>query len=409
MQIIYNGLIRLYLLGVWLAAFFKPKARQWLTGRKHVFRGLESFSKAKGEVIWLHCASLGEFEQGRPLIEAFKKGHPHYRILLTFFSPSGYEIRKNYALADHVCYLPADTPSNARRFLELVNPAKVIFVKYEYWHNYISQITGRNIPFYILSANFRPDQYFFRWYGKWFLENLKKTNRFFVQSENSAELLVSHGITQVTVTGDTRFDRVASIAAEPVSLPLISRFVEEALHVMVAGSTWPADEVIIARFFRMYKGSFKLIIAPHEINEAHLKEMEPLFEDKAIRYSVANEKNIEGKKVLIIDSIGLLAKIYRYGNYAYVGGGFGAGLHNIVEAAVYGMPVLIGPKYTRFREAVDLVDRGGAFSINCYPTFAGVLMRLMREEEERQRSGAISRSFVAQSIGATAKVMEWLK
>lgn len=355
--------------------------------------------------MWFHCASLGEFEQGRPVIEELRKRNPGYFILLTFFSPSGFEIRKNYEYADHVCYLPADTPTNAKRFVDAVNPALVVFVKYEYWHNIMHEITRRDVPLYVMSAIFRPSQYFFRWYGKRFAKNLAQVTHFFVQNQQSADLLITHGISQVTVAGDTRFDRVAKIAAEMVSFPLIEKFVGNSNEIIVAGSTWHPDEVLLAKLMDEYPGQYKLIIAPHEISETHLQKIETLFKGDAVKYSLATPDVLTEKKVLIIDSIGLLSKLYRYGRYAYVGGGFGVGIHNVPEAAVYGIPVIFGPNYRKFNEAVELLRIGGAFSINDYRELEVVINSLSRNEQAWKVSGEASREYIAGQVGATEKVI----
>ena len=405
MRLVYDIGIRLYVFAVHLAAWFRPKARLWIQGRKNLFDELRTFVAEKQPTAWFHCASLGEFEQGRPVIEAFKKQHPQYRILLTFFSPSGFEVRKNYEYADHVCYLPADTTRNARRFVEMLNPALVVFVKYEYWHNFMHEITRREIPLYIMSAIFRPSQYFFKWYGMRFLKNLDQITHFFVQNQHSADLLIDHGITQVSVTGDTRFDRVAAIASEKVSFPLIEAFASEHKNIIVAGSTWPADEALLAKLLAGNPGKYKLVIAPHEINESHLHSLETLFPMGSVRYSKARQDELAGKQTLIIDSIGMLSKLYRYARYAYVGGGFGAGIHNVPEAAVYGIPVIFGPNYRKFREAVGLIENGGAYSINDYQGLAGIFRKLSDNEIAWQHSADASREYVANQIGATEKVM----
>jgi 3-deoxy-D-manno-octulosonic-acid transferase len=405
MRLAYNISIFFYIVAVRLASLLSPKAALWVKGRQKYFSSLAQFSSEPGPVIWFHCASLGEFEQGRPVIEAFKKQHPQYRILLTFFSPSGFEVRKNYEHADHVCYLPADTPDNAKRFVEMARPALVVFVKYEYWHNIMHEITTREIPLYIMSAIFRPSQYFFKWYGKRFLKNLDQITHFFVQNQNSADLLVDHGITQVSVTGDTRFDRVAKIAQESISFPLVEAFVGGNKEIILAGSTWPADEILLAKLYKSNPGKYKLIIAPHETNESHLQSLESLFPEVSVRYSQARQVGVARKQILIIDSIGLLSKLYRYGRYAYIGGGFGAGIHNVPEAAVYGIPVIFGPNYRKFQEAVDLIENGGAFSINDYQGLADIFRKLSDNEEAWQHSADASRKYVARQLGATAKVM----
>lgn len=409
MRLLYNISIHFYLFTMHVVALFKPKARLWINGRKNLFSELKVFAKNNQPTAWFHCASLGEFEQGRPLIEAFRDKHPDYRILLTFYSPSGFEVRKKYEFADYVCYLPADTRANAKRFVKLVEPDLVVFVKYEYWHNIMHEVIKRNIPLFALSANFRPGQYFFSWYGRRFLKNLKQITHFFVQNQNSAGLLISNGITQVTVTGDTRFDRVKKIAEESVSLPLIEKFIKGRKDIIVAGSTWQADEILLVKLFNDNPGKYKLIIAPHEITETHLQSIESLFQGATARYSQARQDEVAGKQVLIIDGIGLLSKLYRYGRYAYIGGGFGVGIHNVPEAAVYGIPVIFGPNYRKFQEAVDMIGLGSAFSVNDYKELSKVFRHLSSDQKAWQHCADTSREYVIKQLGATAKVLSMLE
>ncbi|HHN48068.1 MAG TPA: 3-deoxy-D-manno-octulosonic acid transferase [Bacteroidales bacterium] len=407
MRLLYTLSIRLYIVAVHIASWFEPRAKKWLRGRKNLFSNLKSFAEGSQPLAWFHCASLGEFEQGRPVIEAFKNQNPHYRILLSFFSPSGFEVRKNYIHADHVCYLPADTPFNAHKFIDMVKPGLVVFVKYEYWLNFIDEITKRDVPLYVLSANFRPDQFFFMWYGKWFLKRLKKITRFFVQNRQSADLLAKHGINQVTISGDTRFDRVAAIANEKSGLPLIEAFIAGHDEVIVAGSTWQADETLLAKLFKENPGKFKLIMAPHQVHEAHIKALEELFPGLTVRYSELQQNMVVQRPVLIIDSIGMLSKLYRFGRYAYVGGGFGAGIHNVLEAAVYGIPVIFGPNHQKFTEALELIAGGGAFGIRDYNGLAKAFDHLA-SNSNWQQSARAARDHVNQRTGATEKVMEWI-
>ncbi|MBE0663007.1 MAG: 3-deoxy-D-manno-octulosonic acid transferase [Bacteroidales bacterium] len=408
MRHLYNFSIQFYLLAVHIAAIFKPKARRWLRGRKQLYKTLSLLKSNQQPLAWFHCASLGEFEQGRPVIEAFKKHQPEYKILLTFFSPSGFEVRQNYEHADFVCYLPADTPSKAKRFVTAANPSMVIFVKYEYWHNFMHEIIQRRTPLFVLSANFRPEQYFFQWYGKRFLKNLEQVTHYFVQNQQSANLLKKNGINQVTVAGDTRFDRVMKIVNEVVLIPVIEAFVAGHHEVIIAGSSWPVDEDLLARLFHKNPAKFKLIIAPHEIHEAHLQSVEKLFPGIAIRYSQAEPADLVQKQVLIIDSIGMLSKLYRYGRYAYIGGGFGVGIHNVPEAAAYGIPVIFGPNYKRFQEAIDLIEIGGAFSINNFEQLQMVFNDFEKNSSTWQKSASACRDYVQQKAGATQKVMEFI-
>jgi len=408
MRLLYNIGIFLYLLAVHVASWFDPKARKWLRGRKHLHKNFSGFKPGNKPVAWFHSASLGEFEQGRPAIEEFRKRNPGHFILLTFFSPSGFEIKQNYEQADYVCYLPADTPSGAKRFVDAVNPALVVFVKYEYWHNIMHEITRRAVPLYVMSAVFRPAQYFFKWYGRRFVKNLAQITHFFVQNHESADLLKAHGILQVTIAGDTRFDRVARIAAERVSLPLIEKFIEASREIIVAGSTWYPDEVLLAKLLIDHPDKYKLIIAPHEISESHLQKIEALFKGVVARYSQVKPYELTEKKVLIIDSIGLLSKLYRHGRYAFIGGGFGAGIHNVPEAAVYGIPVIFGPNFTKFNEAADLIRVGGAFSVKNYPEFKGLMRNLSGDQKAWHDSAEASRKYVAHQVGATEKVIEMI-
>ncbi|MGV8092775.1 MAG: 3-deoxy-D-manno-octulosonic acid transferase [Mangrovibacterium sp.] len=343
MDLIYQLGIRLYGLAAVLAAPFSEKARLWYRGRKHVFRYLSENISHEYPLIWIHCASLGEFEQGRPLIEAIKKQHPQYRILLTFFSPSGYEIRKNYAQADHVCYLPSDTRQHARRFIELVNPEKVFFIKYEYWKNYIAELKEQHIPLYMVSAIFRPEQLFFKkgFRARWYRNILHNIDHFFVQNRQSAQLLEQIGLKNWTITGDTRFDRVAEIASNRKDLPLIEKFKEDSV-LIVAGSSWPPDEEILIRYLERNK-KVKMIFAPHEVKESNIKRLLELLPEKAVRYSAAGE-DVNNFRILVIDSIGVLSSVYRYAGLAYIGGGFGVGIHNTLEAAIYHIPGVIRPQ-----------------------------------------------------------------
>lgn len=407
MQWFYNLAIRSYLLAISIAALFSPKARMWIRGRKGVFAQFSKMKHSGDRLIWFHCASAGEFEQGRPVIEAFRQAYPKYRILLTFFSPSGYELRKNYPNADHVSYLPADTPANARKFVTLVQPALAVFVKYEFWANYIKVLHKANIPLLVLSAIFRSNQVFFKWYGQWYLTQLKLVTRFMVQDINSAELLAKAGIMQVTVTGDTRFDRVASIEKQEVRLPVIERFVADQ-PVLVAGSTWPTDEHLLAGLQVIGEGKIKLIVVPHEIDRNHLSRLSGLFARNIIRYSEIGETDeaLLQSNILIVDTYGLLSVLYRYASVAYVGGGFGKGIHNVAEAAVYGVPVLFGPRYHKFREAVELISLGGAFTVNDVTSLNTRLNYLLADDHARHLAGEIAHSYVYSRSGATARCMD---
>lgn len=362
--------------------------------------------------IWFHASSLGEFEQGRPMMEKIKAEHPGYKILLTFFSPSGYEVRKNYNGADVVCYLPFDTPYRVKKFVNLANPVMAVFIKYEFWGNYLCELKHRKIPVYIISAIFRPDQLFFQWYGISYRKILTRFNHLFVQDQRSKALLEEYGITNVTVTGDTRFDRVLDVRQQAREIPVVERFVKnekgEQMVTLVAGSSWPQDEEILLRYFNEHP-EMKLIIAPHEIHREHLMYIESLLKRPSIRLSeAAGDSNLSGKDCLIVDSFGLLSSIYRYGQIAYIGGGFGAGIHNTLEAAVYGLPVLFGPKYHKFKEAKDLIAVGGGFSVSDEKAFCAQMDELLTYHEVLEASGKAAGDFVKKNAGATDQVLQEL-
>jgi 3-deoxy-D-manno-octulosonic-acid transferase len=406
MNFLYKAGIYIYSLLTHLAASFNPKARQFVKGRKNWAKKLAGKIETNSRYIWVHCASLGEFEQGRPLIEAIKEQHPEYRIILTFFSPSGYEIRKNYPLADIVSYLPVDTPKNARKFLRIVNPEKAFFVKYEYWYFYISELKKRNIPLYQVSAIFRKNQLFFKesaW-GKWYRKMLHQFTHFFVQDENSETLLKSVGATNVTLAGDTRFDRVAAIAAASKKLPIVEKFTGDS-KVIVAGSTWKPDEEMLAAFINNSDNA-KMIIAPHEVSTININRLQQLLKKPAVLYSKAEINDVSAHQVLIIDSIGLLSSLYRYGDVAYIGGGFGVGIHNILEAATFGLPVIFGPNYQKFKEAIDLVERGGAFTVKDPAGLNAVLKKLLENKKYLDKSSVISTKYVAENVGATLLIIK---
>lgn len=364
----------------------------------------------QAKYIWFHASSLGEFEQGRPMIEQIRKVHSEYKILLTFFSPSGYEVRKNYAGADVVCYLPFDTPGRVEQFLDLANPAMAIFIKYEFWGNYLHALQQRGIPVYIISAIFRREQLFFQWFGKPYRKMLDCFNHLFVQDERSKALLEEYGIRNVTVAGDTRFDRVIDVYHQAKQIPVVERFVkgsdgQQPPFVFVAGSSWPEDEAIFIPYFERHP-EMKLIIAPHEIHEGHLKSIEARLHRPTIRLSQATEQNVADKDCLIVDSFGLLSSLYRYGQIAYIGGGFGAGIHNTLEAAVYGMPVLFGPRFQKFKEAKDLIAVGGAFTFDNAPAFASRMDTLLSTPEALQQSSQAAGHFVQSHGGATTTILQ---
>ncbi len=402
---IYNLIIYLYLLGVAVYSRFNEKVRKMWRGERDAFRVLREKVDPSAQYVWFHAASLGEFEQGRPLMEQLRRDHPEYKILLTFFSPSGYEVRKNYEGADIICYLPLDTITNARRFLRTIRPVMAFFIKYEFWYNYLHILKHRGVPVYSVSSIFRPDQVFFKWYGRQYGRVLHCFTHFFVQNEISKELLAKIGITDVSVVGDTRFDRVLQIKEAAKQLPIVEEFVSNNEEgVFVAGSSWPPDEEIFIKYFNQHP-EWKLIIAPHVIGEDHLRQIEKLLEDrKVLRYTSAAEKMVNDYDVLIINCFGLLSSIYRYGDVAYVGGGFGVGIHNLLEAAVWGVPVFFGPNNQKFQEAQGLKKSGG-FEISNYEDFARQMGRFAADAEELRAQGKKAGSFVESLSGATAKVL----
>ena len=400
---IYNLAMYILELGLKLAALFSDKPAKMVKGHREVFDLLKSKIDCNARYIWFHAASLGEFEQGRPLIERIRKEYPQYKILQTFFSPSGYEVRKNYAGADIVCYLPIDTPSNVKKFVDLVNPCMVFFVKYEFWQNYLNALYKKGIPVYSVSSIFRPGQIFFRWYGKSYQRVLKTFAHLFVQNQESKMLLAGIGVDHTTVVGDTRFDRVLDICAAAKQLPLVQKFKGDAL-TFVAGSSWGPDEDIFISYFNAHP-EMKLIIAPHVVSDGHLKEIESKLQRSCIRYTQATEDNVEQADCLIIDCYGLLSSIYRYGEISYIGGGFGVGIHNVLEAAVYGIPVIFGPNNKKFREAQHLLANKGGFEINGYDDFEQLMNRFLTDEAYLKQSGKAAGDYVKGNAGAMELIM----
>lgn len=405
MTLVYRISVFFYQLIVRCVAPFNPKARLWVDGRKNIMQQIADRVETDRPLIWVHCASLGEFEQGRPLIEQIRKSHPQYRILLTFFSPSGYEIRKNYDGADYIFYLPADTPANARQFVELVKPAKVFFVKYEYWYFYFRELHRRNIPLYIISAIFRKNQWFFKQgiIGSWYRRMLNMVSHLFVQQPESLKLLNSFGIEHASCVGDTRFDRVAAIAESGKKLPLIEEF-KDGKPLLVAGSTWKPDEDLLIQYINQQQG-VKFIFAPHEIKQLNIQRIVSSVNKKAICLSEANGKKLADYDVLVIDSIGLLSSVYRYATIAYIGGGFGVGIHNTLEAAIYDIAVLFGPNFHRFNEAVMLKKCGVAYSVRNFHDLKKTLDTLLGDEELRVEIANSCRSYTRLNLGATQKIL----
>lgn len=403
---LYNLAIGIYDLIVHIMAPFSRKPRKMMKGHWVVYELLRQQIEKDARYIWFHAASLGEFEQGRPLIEKIRAKYPDYKILLTFFSPSGYEVRKNYRGADVVCYLPFDKPRNVKKFLDISNPVMAFFIKYEFWKNYLDELNKRRIPVYSVSSIFRKDQIFFKWYGGTYRNVLKNFDYLFVQNEASRRFLSKIGINKVTVVGDTRFDRVLQIREEAKELPLVKKFKGDSF-TLVAGSSWGPDEDLFLEYFNTHP-EMKLIIAPHVIDENHLVEIISKLKRPYVRYTRADERNVQKADCLIIDCFGLLSSIYRYGEVAYIGGGFGVGIHNTLEAAVYGIPVVFGPKYHKFMEAKQLIEAQGAFSISNYEELGSLFDRFLTDEHFHRETGSNAGFYVTNNAGATDKVLSMI-
>ena len=401
--------IYFYILAVKLAALFgHRKAKQMLEGHGEIFSSLKGKINPDASYIWFHASSLGEFEQGRPMIERIRAEHPEYRVVLTFFSPSGYRSARNYQQADVVCYLPFDTPCNVKRFLDVVNPKMAFFIKYEYWLNFLFALKKRSIPTYIISAIFRKEQVFFRFWGGFYRRALHCFTRLFVQNEESKALLASIGVENVTVAGDTRFDRVAKISEQARQLPLVEAFVEDDKRIFIAGSSWGADEAVYMPYFNTHKG-WKLIIASHEVNEDRIKAIEQQVQGLCVRYTQTTLEEVRSAKCLIIDCFGLLSSIYRYGDVAYVGGGFGVGIHNVLEAAVYGVPVFFGPNNAKFQEAQQLKACGGGIEVVSAADFEAKMQHLDNDVAAAKKAGDAAGFYVSNNSGASARIFNVLK
>lgn len=400
---LYNIGIYIYDILAHIAAVFSLKPRKMIRGHWVVYELLRQQKEKGARYIWFHAASLGEFEQGRPIIEKIRERHPNYKILLTFFSPSGYEVRKNYKGADIVCYLPFDKPRNVKRFLDIIHPCMAFFIKYEFWQNYLDELHRRRIPVYSVSSIFRKEQIFFKWYGSSYRKVLQDFDQLFVQNEASKRFLSRIGVNRVTVVGDTRFDRVLEIRHQAKDLPLVEKFKGDAV-TLVAGSSWQPDEDLFIEYFNTHPG-MKLIIAAHVIDENHLVEIISKLKRPYVRYSKANENNVEGADCLIIDCFGLLSSIYRYGEIAYVGGGFGAGIHNILEAAVYGMPVIFGPRHGKFMEARELLEAKGAFCVRSREDLQLLLDRMITDETFLEEVGRNAGNYVLSRSGASELIL----
>lgn len=403
----YNFAINLYSFAAKVDSLFSKKVKTMLAGQRACFETLSTKIDPNKRYLWFHASSLGEFEQGRPLMERIRKEYPSYGILLTFFSPSGYEVRKNYEGADVICYLPFDKPKLVKRFLDLAKPCMAFFIKYEFWKNYLDELHRRQVPTFSVSSIFRDNQVFFKSYGKDYRQVLHNFDHLFVQNELSKNLLHGIGIDAVTVAGDTRFDRVQQIRQQAKELPLVEAFKQGKL-TFVAGSSWQPDEDLFIDYFNQHP-EVKLIIAPHVIGEDHLQQIIGKVQGKVVRYTQATLENVQDARCLLIDCFGLLSSIYRYGDIAYIGGGFGTGIHNTVEAAVYGVPVLFGPNYQRFMEAKDLIACGGAFSFNDGNELKILLDKLLFDGTYLQDTGHKAGAYVSSRIGATDIILNHIK
>jgi len=408
MRFLYSSGVLLYVLAIRLSAVIgNRKAKLWIKGRKNILKNYNSLfqnEKAKS-FIWFHVSSLGEFEQGRPLMEKIKQTYPEKKLLLTFFSPSGFELRKNYEYADVVMYLPPDYLKTMQKLVTLIKPCFIVFVKYDFWFNLIKACRDSSVPVYFVSSAFRPQQYFFKWWSTWFRNQLKTVSMFFVQTQESVELLKSHKIDNVTFAGDTRLDRVIEIKNEKTEFPQIETFAN-GRTVIIAGSSWPADEQILLHFANQHK-DIALIIAPHDVSEERISHIEHLFNNKTVRLSSLSTPNKNNPQVLIIDNIGVLSKIYRYCHFAYIGNGFGKGIHNILECVVYGKPVVFGPNYRSFTEATELIKHKGAFSISNTSEFQNIAETLIYNTQIYQRASEACLHYVEQNKGASSIIINY--
>ena len=410
MPFLYTLALRLYALTLRLAAPFVPKAAQWVTGRQGLLpRIAETLRHEQAPRVWFHCASLGEFEQGRPLMEAYAQRYPTHQIILTFFSPSGYQVRRGWPGAAHVFYLPLDSAAHARAFLDVVQPRLAIFVKYEFWYYFLRELHRRQIPTFCVSAIFRPEQVFFKPWGGFFRQILTYFTRIFTQNESSVALLRQAGITQASVAGDTRFDTVVRTAtAPPAALPLLDAFVADRAPVFIIGSSWPEDLPILTPLLRQFQDKMRFVVAPHEISDTNLRLVEEALPGQVVRYSQATPATVAQARLLLLDNVGLLSQVYRFGQYAYVGGAFGKGLHNTLEAAAFGLPLFFGPTFHKFQEAIDLVELGGAFPVQSGQDLLAVFTPLWRDEAARLRIQDLSLEYVHQQAGATERIMRAL-
>ncbi len=406
MLFLYNITITLADFLLKIIALFNPKMKLFITGRKTVFDTLSQKINANDKTIWFHAASLGEYEQGLPVIEKIKEKYPSYKIILTFFSPSGYEVRKNNIVADATAYLPMDTKENVQKFLKLVHPEMAFFIKYEYWPNYLNELKKENTPTYLISGIFRENQLFFKWYGQFYRNALNTFTYFFVQNEASKKLLLQLGKTNVAVSGDTRFDRVATILEKDNTLDFISEFKNDTLTIVI-GSSWPKDESLLINYINSTNHKLKFIIAPHNIKSEQIEQLKNSISKKTVLFSEKENKNLADFDVFIIDTIGILTKIYSYADIAYVGGGFGnPGVHNILEPATFGVPIVIGPNFSHFAEATALVNLGGCISIMNANELQNTFDSLISDNITRNKKGTICRDFVKTNTGATNMILE---
>jgi len=406
MRLLYNFGIRLFILGLKIASLRNLKAKQWLKGRKGLIKKIKKEHALDEKVVWVHCASLGEFEQGRPLIEEIKRAFPEKKIMLTFFSPSGYEIQKNYPTADYIYYLPADTRRNARRFIKYCNPEVVFFIKYEYWFNYLSLLKKKNVPVYFVSAIFRKEQLFFKKRGGWYRKMLKFATHFFLQNEESAELLRSLKLDNYSVVGDTRFDRVAHVFENVKPIPQVEQFLG-GQKAIIAGSSWKAEEALLMQYFRI-NSAYKLIIVPHEVTKENIQRIKDMFDNRVVLYSEFTKTFTPDKNILIVDAYGLLTSLYQYGFIAIVGGGFGVGIHNVLEPAAFGMPIIFGPNYHKFMEAVDMADKHCAFPVSNIEEFNTLLNHFLKDPVVVKKLSDIAAEYVRSNVGATQKILDFV-
>ena len=404
MRLLYNIGIRIYWLAALIISPWNRKAKLWLEGRKFWYEKLKGVFDPDEKLIWFHCASLGEFEQGRPVIEAIRERRPDRKILLTFFSPSGYEKQKDYTGADYVMYLPLDTRKNARKMLEMLSPELVFFIKYEFWYHFLKQLKKAKVPVYLASGTFRAGQLFFRWYGLWYRQFLDFFTHIFVQTEDSKVLLNSVGYQHVSVAGDTRFDRVHELLQSKFSHPALENFAK-GKQLIVAGSTWEKDEQLLAGAFGELPREVKWIIAPHELSEGHIRSLQKRFPGSVL-FTELGEKVPEGTRVILVDTIGKLSYLYRYGSLAYIGGGFGKGIHNILEAATYGLPVIFGPEYKKFSEAIELTSLGAAFPIGGEKELIFTVHQQFENPSLLKTSSEIAANFVSMRVGATLAILK---